>query len=152
MHKKKTYIPQLAILPSATLLITSAPNIWVWKAVFSLKCLKYKVLIFQNQSARLWFHRPSHHAHPGLSSCHARRLGETCCGSGWTDRMDLCFTSLWKRCMQCSSWTPPPLSLMSSWQMRHSLSSSFCGRAGNHRGNMKSSVVRGRPACDCQIL
>lgn len=38
-----------------------------------------------------------------------------------------CFTSLWKRCVQCSSWTPPLLR-MSSWQIRHSLSSSFCKR------------------------
>lgn len=38
------------------------------------------------------------------------------------------FTSLWTRCVQRSSWTPPPLLRMSSWQIKHSLSSSFCER------------------------
>lgn len=30
--------------------------------------------------------------------------------------------------MQCSSWTPPPFFRMSSWQIRHNLSSLFCKR------------------------
>lgn len=45
--------------------------------------------------------------------------------------MDLtlrCFTSLWKRWVQCSSWTPPPFFWMSSWQIRHNLSSLLCKR------------------------
>lgn len=104
------------------------------------------------------FYPSAHHAYQGMSCFHAQ-CDDIWHAGIWVNKLKLlckrkvrdlltqrrhathltckmCLTSLWKRCVQCSSWTPPPLCRMSSWQIRHNLSSSFCETTKNHQNGL----------------